>query len=102
MDRSRRGCDDGAAVLACRHDGCDVLDLARKGDATVLWYDRTVGRSVALAKVRHGRFEMKVDLGVVRQGAGDWWPSWHRKKRNSDADGGDKPCEAFIACVRRQ
>jgi hypothetical protein len=37
----------------------------------------------------------------VRQGAGDWWPSWHRKKRSSDADGADKPCEALIACVRR-
>ena len=88
-------------MLACRHDGCDVFDLAMRGGATVLGYDRTVERSVALAKVRHGRFEMKVDLGV-KQGAGDRWPSWHRKKRNSDADGGDKPCEAFIACVRRQ
>lgn len=89
-------------MLACRHDGCDVLDLATKGDAIMLGYDRTAQRSVALAKVRHGRLERAVDLGVVRQGAGDWWPSWHRKKRNSDADGADKPCEAFIACVRRQ
>jgi len=101
VDRGRRGCDGGAAVLACRHDGCDVFDLAMRGGAKVLGYDRTAERSVALAKVRHGRFEMKVELGV-RQGAGDWWPSWHRKKRNSDADGADKPCEALIACVRRQ
>ena len=101
VDRGRRGCDDGAAVLACRHDGCNVLGSATKGDATMLEYDRTAQRSVALAKVRHGRFEMKVDLGV-KQGAGDWRPSWHRKKRNSDADGADEPCEAFIACVRRQ
>lgn len=102
MDRGRRGCDDGAAVLACRHDGCGVFDLAMKGGTTVLGYDREAERSVALAKVRHGRFEMKVDLGVVRQGVGDWWPSWHRRKRNSDADGADTPCEALIACVRRQ
>lgn len=101
VDRGRRGCDDGAAVLACRHDGCDVFGLATKGDATMLEYDRAAQGSVALAKVRHGRLEMKVDLGV-KQGAGDWWPSWHRRKRNSDADGADKPCEAFIACVRRQ
>ena len=101
VDRGRRGCDEGAAVLACRHDGCDVFDLAIKGGATVLGYDRTAQRSVTLVKVRRGRFEMTVDLGV-RQGAGDWWPSWHRKKRNSDADGADKPCEALIACVRRQ
>jgi len=88
-------------VLACRHDGCDVFDLAIKGGVTVLGYNCTAQRSVALAKVRHWRFEMIVVLGV-RQGAGDWWPSWHRRKRNSDADGADKPCEALIACVRRQ
>lgn len=102
VDRGRRGCDDGGAVLACRHEGCDVFDLAIKGGAIVLECSCTAQRSVALAKVRHGRFEMKVDFGVVRQGAGDWWPSWHRKKRNSDADGADTPCEALIACVRRQ
>ena len=101
VDRGRRGCDGGAAVLACRHDGCDVFDLAIKGGVTVLGYNCTAQRSVALAKVRHWRFEMIVVLGV-RQGAGDWWPSWHRRKRNSDADGADKPCEALIACVRRQ
>jgi hypothetical protein len=66
VDRGRRGCDGGAAVLACRHDGCDVFDLAMKGGAIVLRHDRTAERSEALAKVRHGRFEM----AVVRQGAG--------------------------------
>lgn len=101
VDRGRRGCDDGAAVLACRHGGCDVFDLAIKEGATVLGHGRKVERSAALAKVRHVRFEMNVGLDV-RQGAGDWWPSWHRKKRSSDADGADKPCEALIACVRRQ
>ena len=88
-------------MLACRHDGCDGVDWAMKGGATVLRYGRIAQRSVALAKERHWRLEMAVDLSV-RQGAGDWLPSWHRKKRKSDADGTDKPCEALIACLRRQ
>ena len=101
VDRGRRGCDDGAAVLACRHDGCDGIESAIKGGATMLGRDRIAQRSVAVPKVRHGRLEMALGLGV-RQGTGSCWPSWHRKKRNSDADGADKPCEALIACVRRQ
>jgi hypothetical protein len=101
VDRGRRGCADGAAVLACRRDGCDEFDVATKGGATVLGCVRIAQRSMALLKVRHGRLEMVLGLGV-RQVAGDWWPSWHRKKRKSDADGADKPCEALIAWVRRQ
>lgn len=93
VDSDRWDCGDTAEGLVFeldrRHEGLDVG--ARYVEAALLFsYERRVGRSVALEKARHWRLGMALGL-IEEQGAGDWTFSWHRRKRNSDADGAGKP-----------
>jgi hypothetical protein len=101
VERDREGCDEVVAVLECRHNDSEVRALALTGDGRMLGRVRKAQRSVAVVKARHELLQMGLSLGR-KWCVGDCWPSWHRRKRNSDADGADKPCEALIACVRRQ
>jgi len=70
-------------------------------EVALLLHDRRAERSAVLVNARHWRLGMALDL-IEEQGAGDWTFSWHRRKRNNDADGAGKPWEALIACVRLQ
>ena len=87
LRQALRAAAHGQLKLDRRHEGFDVG--TRYVEAALL-HERRVARSVVLAKVRHWRLEMALDL-IEAQGAGDWTFSWHRRKRNSDADGAGKP-----------
>jgi hypothetical protein len=69
-----------------RDEGFDVDARTVSVDAALLLY----GRSVVLEKARHWRLGMALDVDE-EQGVGDWTLNWHRRKRNSDADGAGKP-----------
>ena len=94
VDSDRWDCgeiEEGLLVeLDRRDEGFDVGARTVRIDAVLLLYERTAGRPVVLAKVRHWRLEMALDLDEA-QGVGAWALSWHRRKRNSEADGAGKP-----------
>lgn len=94
VDSDRWDCgeiEEGLLVeLDRRDEGFDVGARAVSVDAVLLLYERSAGRSVVLVKVRHWRLGMALALDEA-QGVGDWTLSWHRRKRNSDADGAGKP-----------
>lgn len=94
VDSDRWGCveiEEGLLVELDRLDeGFDVGARTVSVDAALLLYGRSAGRSVVLEKARHWRLGMALDVDEA-QGVGDWTLSWHRRKRNSDADGAGKP-----------
>ena len=93
VDSDRWDCgeiEEGLLVeLDRRDEDFDVGARTVSVDAVLLSYERSAGRSVELVKVRHWRLGMALADGA--QGVGDWTLSWHRRKRNSDADGAGKP-----------
>jgi hypothetical protein len=94
VDSERWGCveiEQGLVFeLDRRDEGFDVGARMASVDAALLLYERSAERSAVLVKVRHWRLGMVFDLDE-EQGVGDWTFSWHRRKRNSDADGAGKP-----------
>jgi hypothetical protein len=63
VERDREGCDEVAAVLACRHNGSEVRALVLTGSGRMLGRVRKAQRSVAVVKARHELLEMGLDLG---------------------------------------
>jgi hypothetical protein len=94
VDSDRWGCgeieEDLLVELDRRDEGFDVGARAVSVDVALLLFVCTAGRPVVLVKVRHWRLEIALGLDEA-QGVGDWALSWHRRKRNSDADGAGKP-----------
>lgn len=95
------GGDILAFELSLRRECLEVCACELDVDAALTIYGCRVVDMGVLAKARHWRLEMRLGLDADLD-AGDWATSWHRRNRSSDADGAGKPCEAFIACVRRQ